>query len=321
MKHCFGWRDAQDASYRRTTTRIGVAMLIMLAFFYGVNPMVDFLSDVLLLRVNAEMRSVIRELVDSAAYLLSFMLPALFLRMMTPANERTIMPTSPKLPQRLWLLLPAGLAVICAASTANAVILDWLGFTSGSGFHVIEGVRAYEGVLLLLSSALVPAFCEEFLFRGAVLSALLPYGKTTAVLGSAVLFGLMHQNAGQFLYTSVAGVVLALLVLESGSIWSSVLLHMFNNLFMVAQDILLEQMGQPAKLWICILEILVIGGGLLCLTYLVATDRRRRDVLRESEEQPAHAVRGFFTLPMAVYSAICIGQMILIILLTKWLSI
>ena len=44
---------------------------------------------------------------------------------------------------------------------------------------------------LLLAFCSVPALCEEFLFRGCILSNLLPYGKTTAILASAVLFSMI----------------------------------------------------------------------------------------------------------------------------------
>ena len=55
-------------------------------------------------------------------------------------------------------------------------------------------------VLVVLCIVIVPAFCEEFLFRGVVLSNLMPYGKGTAIIVISVPFGLMHGNFYQFLY-------------------------------------------------------------------------------------------------------------------------
>lgn len=318
MKVIFRRNDMQDISYRRTTMRLGLTMLIMLVLFYATDWIADVVCDIMLFHADIATDAVVRELLDSAAYLLSFMLPVLFLRIMTPASERGVLPMSPRLSRRLWLLLPAGLSVIYTLATANAVLLGWLGLSgSPSELHWYAGMELYEGVLLFLASVLVPAFCEEFLFRGAVFSALLPYGKTTAVLGSALLFGLMHQSADQWLYTTAAGVVLAWLVLESGSIWGSVLLHMFNNLFAIIQSILYEQMGPTAILWICVLELLVIGGGLLCIVYLLTHGSHDRNVWTGRTEQPSRPIKGFFTLPMAVYAVLCVGQMILMIVLTK----
>lgn len=315
-------RGVQDASYRRATTRIALTMLVMLTLFYGLNWTADLLCDVMLLHADAVSEAVAREMFDSAAYLLSFMLPVLFLRMMTPVSERTTMPTSPKLPRRLWLLLPAGLAIIYVCAITNSVFLGWIGLSpSNSGFQWTEGMAAHEAILFYLASVLVPAFCEEFLFRGAVLAALLPYSKTTAVLGSAFLFGLMHQNAGQLFYTIAAGVVLALLVLNSGSIWVAVLLHMFNNLFNVAQNVLRAQMGSRATLPICILELVVIGGGLAALVWLIVRGEWKTDALTVGAEQPSRPAKGFFTPPMIVYVALCVLHMIFMLILTKGLAL
>lgn len=310
----------QDRPYRRTTARLGLVMLFMLLLFYGLNEAAGRIAGVL--QYNSEItEAVVERLLEGAAYLLSFMLPVLLLRLITPPSERCVMPLAPRLPRRLWLLLPAGLGVIYTAATVNAVLLDWLGLSaSSSGIQWIEGMALYEGVLLFLASVLIPAFCEELLFRGAVLSALRPYGKTTAILGSALLFALMHQTVDQLFYTAVAGVVLACLVLESGSIWAAVLLHMMNNLFAIAQSILYEQLGSAATVWICIGEVVVIGGGLLCLIYLIATKPREARVPYDTQERLSQPVKGFFTPPMIVYATLCALQMVVLLVLTGRLS-
>lgn len=306
--------NQNDKAYRHTTARLGFAMLLMLVLFYGLNEAVGMVGQALPYE-SATDQAVIGQLLDGAAYLLAFMLPVLFLRIITPRHERVVMPMSPRLPRRLWLLLPAGLAIIYVSATVNGVLLDWIGLSAPStGIQWTQGMSLHEGVLLFLTTALVPAFCEELLFRGAVLNTLLPYGKTTAVLGSALLFALMHQTANQLFYTAVAGVVLACVVLESGSIWAAVLLHMMNNLFSVAQSILYEQLGNAATVWVCIGEILVVGGGLICLVYLVATKPRTPHASYCVHEQPSAPVKGFFTWPMIVYTVLCVGQILLLVL-------
>lgn len=305
---------AQDHSYRRTTARLGLAMLFMLLLFEGLHKAADHISKSLQYQDEIA-KAVVEQLLDGAAYLLAFMLPVLLLRIITPPRERCVLPLSPRLPRRLWLILPAGLSVIYTAATMNGVLLDWLGLSAPStGVQWVEGMPLYEGVLLFLTSALIPAFCEELLFRGAALSALLPYGKTTAILGSALLFSLMHQTANQLFYTAVAGVVLACVVIESGSIWAAVLLHMMNNSFAIAQSILYEQLGSAATIPICIAEVVVIGGGLLCLVYLVATKQPEAQASQCTDEQPSHPVKGFFTLPMLIYTVLGVGPMLLLLL-------
>ena len=305
---------AQDRSYRRTTVRLGLAMLFMLLLFEGLHRVAGYVGKSLQYQDEIA-KAVTEQLMDGAAYLLAFVLPVLLLHIITPPRERCVLPLSPRLPRRLWLILPAGLSVIYTATTINAVLLDWLGLSApATGVQWVEGMPIYEGVLLFLASALIPAFCEELLFRGTALSTLLPYGKTTAILGSALLFSLMHQTAHQLFYTAVAGVVLAYVVIESGSIWAAVLLHMMNNSFAIAQGILYEQLGSAATIPICIAEVVVVGGGLLCLVYLVVTKQPKAQALQCADEQPSHPVKDFFTLPMLIYTVLGVGPMLLFLL-------
>ncbi len=85
---------------------------------------------------------------------------------------------------------------------------------------------------------------EEVLFRGVVLGSLLKnYSKKTAILTSALLFGLWHLKnfstleptalLEQVLYTGlVLGPFLAWLTLKTKSIWMGVLIHTANNILL-----------------------------------------------------------------------------------------
>ncbi|MCH7871584.1 MAG: CPBP family intramembrane metalloprotease [Planctomycetes bacterium] len=78
--------------------------------------------------------------------------------------------------------------------------------------------------------ALVPALCEEFLFRGFLLSSLSTSGrKWTAIAASAVVFGIFHFVLFRFAVTAGLGALLAYLVWQSRSIWPAVLAHLLHN--------------------------------------------------------------------------------------------
>ena len=87
----------------------------------------------------------------------------------------------------------------------------------------------WDLLLAILLVALVPAIFEELIFRGAVLQGLRKFGTWIAVLGSALLFALMHASAVQFVYTFLFGIILALVVIKSGSIISSMICHFTGN--------------------------------------------------------------------------------------------
>lgn len=88
-------------------------------------------------------------------------------------------------------------------------------------------------VVNLVLLALIPAVCEEFLFRGVILTGLLPLGKTKAVLLSSLMFMLMHGNIQQTFFQFVFGVILAILFLKTFSLWTVMLAHFVNNAVVV----------------------------------------------------------------------------------------
>lgn len=86
-------------------------------------------------------------------------------------------------------------------------------------------------LMLLLVGVLGP-LVEELAFRGYIYRNLRESGRVrSAILLSAVLFGLMHMNFNQACYAALLGVFLAAADEAADSLWPSVLMHMgFNSL-------------------------------------------------------------------------------------------
>ena len=81
----------------------------------------------------------------------------------------------------------------------------------------------------LLTSAVLPAFFEELVCRGAILGGYRQTPLWYALLIPALFFGLLHLNFQQAIYACAAGVFLALLVRATGSLWASILAHFTIN--------------------------------------------------------------------------------------------
>lgn len=82
----------------------------------------------------------------------------------------------------------------------------------------------------LLVIALLPAACEELLFRHVIFGeAQRGAGTWRAVLLSAFVFALYHGSVEQTLYQFACGCVFGLLAARSGSARPSVLAHFINN--------------------------------------------------------------------------------------------
>lgn len=112
-------------------------------------------------------------------------------------------------------------------------------------FFTDNAVASLEGDILgvsfpvmLFMIGIFGPFCEEFVFRGIMYKN---YCRCNGGVGSgipavalsALTFGLMHMNFNQAIYAFALGIFLALLVEVAGSLWASVVCHMFFNSFEV----------------------------------------------------------------------------------------
>ena len=77
--------------------------------------------------------------------------------------------------------------------------------------------------------ALLPALSEEFMFRGVFFHGYRRAGILKAALCSGLCFGLIHLNLNQFCYAFIVGTIMALVVEATGSLFSSMLVHMVIN--------------------------------------------------------------------------------------------
>lgn len=132
--------------------------------------------------------------------------------------------------------------------------------------------------------AIMPAIGEEIFMRGTVFPGLATRNIWFGVLMSGLFFSLMHANPVQTVHQFGLGVVLALVVALSGSIWASVIVHFVNNFISLTLTAYLPQVDAIyVKLgyfnWLTGAASVIIGIVLLvCLLYLFyrAGDKRQR---------------------------------------------
>ncbi len=110
----------------------------------------------------------------------------------------------------------------------------WTSFLSLIGYEgSAVSMPAYSNVgvyfLSLIVMAVLPAFCEELFMRGNVFAGLSTKSVWFGILMSALFFSLMHSNPYQTVHQFGLGMVLAIVMILSGSIFACVLLHFFNN--------------------------------------------------------------------------------------------
>ncbi len=83
---------------------------------------------------------------------------------------------------------------------------------------------------LILAYAALPAFCEEFVFRGLLISEYEKRSTTSAVLLSSLFFALLHFDIERFPTYFFAGLILALTLYASRSLFAVMVVHFCNNM-------------------------------------------------------------------------------------------
>jgi len=130
---------------------------------------------------------------------------------------------------------------------------------------LLRGQSFSEIIWIMVASAVIPAFCEEFFFRGFLLDRFLATGQVGQSLTmTALLFGLFHFNLSVLLTTSLAGLLLAFVVWRTDSIFGAIIIHFVVNAwavcaFNIPAIIHLPWIGGDRRVPIAVLAFVLAG--------------------------------------------------------------
>ena len=191
-------------------------------------------------------------------------------------------------PIQLLLLCVVGVGCVIFANGVNDVLLmgmERLGHTpvASLGFQPANIPQLIFSTLLIAG---LPAICEEFLFRGVVMRAYERFSPAMAVLMSALLFGLMHGNVDQLFFAFLLGIVLAVVVLVTDSIWASAYIHFFNNAAASVLNYFLASSGEAGAataserligngVYICVGGVILAAGLAVFIAYTRKRNRKK----------------------------------------------
>jgi len=156
-------------------------------------------------------------------------------------------------------LIPAG-AALCMAGNLVGALVEQLAGQAGIEFQGGPEPTAPQGLpgllLMLLTVAVLPAVTEEWLLRGVILPALRRFGDGFAVVCTAVLFALLHQNMEQAPMAFVSGLALGWVYIRSGRLAVPVAVHLWNNAAAVLVMFLPERAENVYVLGLAMLGVL-----------------------------------------------------------------
>lgn len=137
-------------------------------------------------------------------------------------------------PINYLLVILIGIVAFFVSSGISSI---WISTLSGFGYTYTSSSSSVPVVfnvgyflLTLFLTAVLPAFCEEFLNRGGFLTVLRErFSTLTVILLCGLEFGLFHANIDQVFYTACFGMLLAFVVIKTGSIFPAMIIHFLNN--------------------------------------------------------------------------------------------
>lgn len=325
-----------ETQYKSTVMRLGAALLVFQGIFLIRSEALAFLVTLFTPYLSEVVLNTIYQSLGGLLYAAAFMVPVFFFFGISRKKGVVAEPLRARcrMPRDTMAYVFFGLAVVSAAAQINSFVVNIFRYSEFTE-QVLWDTPASTNldlVLLFFTIAVIPAFVEEFLFRGLVLSNLLPYGRTTAILISAFLFGLMHMNIEQFFYATAAGVVLGWIYVKTQSIWPSVLLHFCNNFRSVLQIAITERLSeQTANVVLYAIEGALLVAAVISALYLFLRERDDRADLRrtgvfeveakpdadhiEKPVAPLRRLKLFFTPTMIIFLIWCFVQMLALILL------
>ena len=174
-------------------------------------------------------------------------------------------------------------------------------------------------MLWILIFAIVPAFCEELIFRGVVFNGLKKsLGSLPAIFLSALTFALVHQNIQQFIYPFIMGIVFAVIADKTGNIFYTMILHLFNNITTITIQYMLNtgalNLDMPINAVYIIVSILLalVIGSLFFLFYWFYLKKHKAEEEEEVGEYNSNPII-LAKIPLSLWAGWVISLFVLVI--------
>lgn len=318
-------------SYRMLLDRIAVILIANSALFILLTAALNMLEEAVEKAAEESVFTVISfGVLKCTAYFASFTLPILLYRRMPQDSDLyeenvTPVPRNRASFADIFFAVGLGLGANVIFVKINGIVLELIGYggyleNSFAGADVGSGIRA---AVYFVYMAVIPAVSEELLFRKLICGELYGYGTGVSIISSGILFGLMHANAGQLLYATLSGMILAWLYIKSGSVIYPIILHFINNAVSALSVIIAGKSYEKAVRFSALMSgifILWLAAALIYFVLKYVSARKRKvtntghntvsDRLTVSDK-----VKGFFSVGIVVYTVGSLLRMIYYLIL------
>ena len=150
-----------------------------------------------------------------------------------------------------------------------------------------------ETILFFVVIAVLPAICEELIYRGIVLGLAKSFSPKTAIIISALAFGLIHGTVQQIPFAFLVGLLLGLFYILYDSIALCMVLHFINNFISCLFTVIEPRMRASSyELLSNIFDIGFIALGVVSCFILIILWKKRKNEAGNATLLPPAIVSG-----------------------------
>ena len=171
----------------------------------------------------------------------------------------------------LFLLLSASLALICGCTLLGmlcGMMSAQPSFTLYDTFASVNDGSVGATIRLVLAYGLLPAFCEELVFRGIVCAEHEKHGILYASAVSALFFAFLHFDLTALPVYLFAGMLLSLVMYVTRSSIAAMIVHLCYNLFGIFVQAGLsgycQSTGSVGLLVVLLIAVLILSAAFFC---------------------------------------------------------
>lgn len=130
--------------------------------------------------------------------------------------------------------------IIFLINFGTSNLLSWVGVPESENQALVEGFISKGFVITLITAGLIAPFIEELVFRYIIQNALMKYGKIVAIIGSSLIFTLIHFGGSvlSLIPYFVIGLCLGITYYKTKNINIAVGAHMINNVVAIVLSVL-----------------------------------------------------------------------------------
>jgi len=126
-------------------------------------------------------------------------------------------------------LITYAVAITCNVIGANISAFSPAG--KSAELEQISSIVSTGNLVGIMIPVLFAPVLEELVFRKMILGRTKGFGESTAIVFSALSFGLFHQNLTQFMYAFAVGLFLGYVYCKTGKVIVTIIMHMLLNGF------------------------------------------------------------------------------------------